>query len=319
MVRRWRVGTRGSRLARIQTDLVIDQLRLAFPHDEFEPVIVRTTGDQDLQRPLSAFGVFGVFVKELERALLDGTIDLAVHSAKDLTTMQPDGLVVSAYTPRGPVHDVLITRHRWDLDSDGLPQLPQGARVATSSVRRQGQLQEWRPDLQLENLRGSVETRLRKLHEQDLDGIMLAAAGLERLGLVDGGSLPVAAGDPVPVGGGYAYYLDPERFVPAAGQGVLAVQVNLSQDEARQRAESIDDAGTRATQLAERAFMLGMGASCAVPIGAWARVEGNQLRLLGYYRDADPPRQEISGPVDDAQELGAQLARQMQRAARPHP
>lgn len=315
MSRLWRIGTRGSQLAQLQTEIVIQRLKRVRPRDQFEPVIIRTAGDRDLHRPISSFNTWGVFVKEIERALLAGEIDLAVHSAKDLTTESDPGLVVGAFLPRGPVHDILITRQQWESDPEGLPQLPSGARLGTSSVRRQGQLREWRPDLQLENLRGNVETRLRKLFDLELDGIVLAAAGLMRLNLLPANALNgfQAAKEPVPLLGGFAYRLDPRRFVPAAGQGVLAIQVRASDEAALQLVAELDDAATRTAQEAERAFMLAMGASCAVPIGAWARREANCLHLVGYYSDSTPARQQIIGPTHRARELGRELAERMKR------
>lgn len=312
MTRLWRVGTRGSNLAQLQTSLVISELARIRPGDRFQTVVIRTAGDRDQSRPLSNFENFGVFVKEIERALLAGEIDLAVHSAKDLTTHMDGALTIAAYPRRGTVMDVLVTRRHWPQDAEGLPLLPVAARVGTSSVRRHGQLKEWRPDLQLENLRGNIETRLRKLTGDDLDGIVLAAAGLERLGLLPAGpSVGQVTAIKTPGGTAYVYPLDPHRFVPAAGQGALAVQVRADREDVVALVAALDDPDTRLSQVAERAFMARMGASCQVPIGALAQREGSSLRLIGYYSASNPSRRQVVGAVQDAYSLGTRLAQEM--------
>ncbi|HEY8450539.1 MAG TPA: hydroxymethylbilane synthase [Bacillota bacterium] len=314
--RSWRVGTRGSRLARAQTAAVVRALERAWPGERFETVTIRTTGDRDRRRPLGAFATNGIFVKEIERALLHGRIDLAVHSAKDLPSESDPGLAIAAFPPRAAVHDVMITPRDWPPDADGLPRLPQGARVGTSSVRRSAQLREWRPDLELHALRGNVDGRLRKLWELELDAIVLAAAGLMRLGLLPGA---FALGQPLeldlpPGRRAHLYPLDPERFVPAAGQGALAVQIRRDDAAAAQLLEPLNDPATEQALRAERSYLEAMGASCAVPIGAYARVGGQELTLYGYYAAAHPPRSLLSGPRTQPEELGRALARKLRAA-----
>lgn len=311
--RTWRVGTRGSRLALAQTRWVIDRLQQARPQDRFETVVIRTTGDADRTRDLSQFETPGVFVKELERALLDGRVDVVVHSAKDVPTTGPGDLVIAAFPPRAWVHDVLVCRRTCPLDPvTRLPALPQGARIGTSSVRRRAQLAAWRPDLQVVSLRGNVDTRLGRVAGGDLDGAVLAAAGLARLGMLpESPSLPAG---PLPLAGFEelcAWPLPLERFVPAPGQGALALQVRAGDEAALALARLLDDPATSLAVRAERAFLAGMGASCAVPIGAAARVDGDTMELLAYYAGAAPAHRRWTGPARLPEDLGCRAARAM--------
>ncbi|HEX6988347.1 MAG TPA: hydroxymethylbilane synthase [Bacillota bacterium] len=313
----WRVGTRGSRLARAQTRSVIDQLQERFPQERFEPVVIRTAGDADRTRDLAQFDAVGVFVKELERALLTGEVDLVVHSAKDLPTLGPEELAVAAFPRRGWTCDLLLCREPWPVDpATGLPALPEGSRVGTASVRRRAQVAAWRPDLRLATLRGNVDTRLRRLAEGEYDGIVLAAAGLARLGLLPGGGAggPGPAGQWMPLSGLeslHAYPLPLDRFVPAPGQGALAVQVRAGDEAVMAMAAGIDDPATSVAVRAERAFLAGMGSSCAVPIGAVGRVAGETLELLTYYAGAEPTHRHWTGPSRLPEDLGRRAARAM--------
>lgn len=309
---RLRLGTRGSVLALAQARRVAERLRSAHPGLELEIVPVRTAGDRAPDRPLHSFAEPGVFVKELERALQAGRIDAAVHSAKDVPTSLPPGLSLEAFPERAPAWDVLVAPQPYAPDARGLPDLPRGARVATGSVRRRAQLVGWRPDLVLVGLRGNVDTRLGRLVEQGLDAIVLAAAGLARLGLLDGaGAAP--PGEPRllhrPDGPAlWVHALDPAVFVPAPGQGALAVEVRAADASARELVRAIDDPAVAAALRAERAFLAAVGATCAVPVGAHAVVEGDRLVLRAYYAAAAQPYASDEGPAADAEGIGRRLA-----------
>lgn len=311
----WRVGTRGSRLALAQTRSVIEQLQALRPQDRFEPVIVRTAGDADRTRDLAEFGTIGIFVKELERALLAGEVDLVVHSAKDVPTVGPDELAVAAFPRRGWVHDLLLCREAWPLDAGTrLPVLPEGARVGTSSVRRRAQLAAWRPDLRLLSLRGNVDTRLQRLAQGEYEAVVLAAAGLARLGMLPGAAAGTASPEPLPVAGFetlYAYPLPLDRFVPSPGQGALALQTRADDQAAVALVRLLDDPATSLAVRAERAFLAGMGSSCAVPIGAFGRVDGDTLELWTYYAGSDPMHRRWTGPARLPEDVGHRAARAM--------
>jgi len=255
-----RVGTRGSALALRQTEETINRLRSCHPGIQVEVVTVRTQGDADQSSPLAAMGR-GIFVTEIERELLAGRLDLAVHSLKDLPTVLPPGLVVGAVLPRQDPRDVLV--NRWGCR---LAQLPAGARIGTSSPRRQAQLRDACPQVSVLPIRGNVETRLKKAVGEDYDGAVLAAAGLIRLGLTEH----------------VAEYLSPQQFVPPPGQGVLAVEVRADDDLLLELLHPVEDATTRYAVAAERAFLEKLGGGCQVPVGAYARSEGELLMLTVY-------------------------------------
>lgn len=310
----WRIGTRGSRLALAQAEDVIDRLRRAFPDDRFERAIVQTIGDADKQRSFAAFNQIGIFVKELERALLDGAIDAAVHSCKDVPTVGPAGLTLAAFPERQFVHDVLLTKQPYPDDLYGLPQLPANARVGTASVRRRAQLLDWRADLDVTVLRGNIDTRLRKLFDEALDAIVLAAPGIARLYAQPGMDALLEAGGAWTLPDGrtvFVYPLNPRRFVPAPGQGALAVQARRDHDAVLAKLAAVNDADTAAALTAERAFLAGMGSTCEVPIGAYATVEHARVRLLVYYLHLPDRYLEAEGPVAEAEALGADLAQQV--------
>jgi hydroxymethylbilane synthase len=290
---RVRVGTRGSRLALRQAELVAEGLRRAWPGLAVDLVAMRTSGDRLATAHLASVGGKGLFVKEIEEALLDGRVDLAVHSLKDLPAEMPAGLTLAVFPARDDPRDVLVSRAGSDLGGLG-----RGARVATSSLRRQVQLLAARPDLAVEPIRGNVDTRLRKLQDGPCDALVLAAAGLRRLGLEPPG----------------AHLLDPELMVPAVGQGTLAVQTR--EDGAiRDRLAPLDDPETRAAALAERAFLAGIGGSCTTPLGAYARRDdGGRLRLSAFVATPDGARflREVAETSSAAPEdLGRDVARRM--------
>lgn len=253
------IGTRGSRLALWQTNHVADLLRAAAPGLRVEIQTISTRGDRILDRPLAEIGGKGLFTEELERALRDRTIDLAVHSLKDLPVQDPDGLVIGAIPKRATPNDALIAR-----DASSLDDLPRGAKVGTSSLRRKAQLLLKRPDLEVVDLRGNVETRIAKVLERnEIDAAVLACAGLERLGL---GHL-------------ISQVLPADVMLPAPGQGALGVQCREDDTELLALLEKLDHADTRAEVTAERALLDGLGGGCQAPIGALARANGAHLNV----------------------------------------
>jgi hydroxymethylbilane synthase len=295
-----RIGTRASPLALWQANYVADRLRPVVAPRSVELIEIQTTGDQIRDRPLGQIGGEGVFTKEIQRALLAGTVDVGVHSLKDLPTIAVEGLVLAAVPPRGPVGDVFVSHRHGRFDA-----LPEGAVVGTGSLRRQAQAWNRRPDLKLIDIRGNVETRLRKLREQDLDGLILAQAGLERLGL----------------GQVVTEVLDSAWMLPAVGQGALGLECRAGDETTRSILSQLDDQSTRQAVLAERSFLLSLGGGCQVPIGALATISGNMLTLRGVVLPPDGRQRledTIGGPAAEAVELGRQLAeRLLQQGARP--
>lgn len=247
------LGTRGSELARAQTALFENALRTAHPHLEISIEIISTSGDEKKNLPQ---GRKGVFTAEIERALLEEKIDVAVHSAKDLPSGLTSGSEICATLPRANVEDVLVAKR-----ADSLSAISKGATVATGSVRRQHQLRWVRPDLQIADLRGNVPTRLRKLAENDWEGIILARAGLERLGR-----------------NGYII-LPNEQFVPAGGQGVIALQIRRDDKRLREMLAAINDDATLLCLRAEREFLRLLQGDCGTPVGVLARLEGEWMNL----------------------------------------
>lgn len=255
------VGTRGSRLAMAQTDMFIRALRSGYPDLRVETRIVATTGDRVRDRPLSALGV-GAFVKELDHQILEGRIDVAVNSLKDMPVDLTPGIAMAAVLPRGPVEDVIIP----DV---AIEDLPGGAIVGTSSVRRRALVLSRRRDLVLRELRGNVPTRLRKLREGEYDAIIVARAGLERLGFE-----------------GEYRILDPQRFVPAVGQGTIAAVCSAG-SPTEEMLRPLDYPPTRAEVEAERRILRLLGGGCSVPIGLWARMRGGSVRIVGVVLSED--------------------------------
>jgi hydroxymethylbilane synthase len=257
--------------------------------------IVKTTGDKITDVPLAKVGTKGLFTKEIEEALLDGRADLAVHSLKDLPTELPAGLVLAAVPEREDPRDAVVGKPLADL--------PPGARVGTSSLRRSAQLRKLRPDLVIESVRGNLDTRLRKLDEGQYDAILLAAAGLKRLGWSDR----------------IAEILPVETMCPAVGQGALAIETRAS-GAGFDAVQAIDHAETHAAVLAERGVLGALGGGCQVPIGAYATVEGGRLRLLGLVASPDGDeaiRGESQGIASEAENLGRALGNDLlERGAR---
>lgn len=269
--RRLRAGTRGSLLARRQTSWVIARIKEACPGLEIEEVIISTRGDQDAETPLPRIGEKGLFTRALEEALLSGEIDFAVHSLKDLPTEMPSGLALGGIPARANPLDALVTPDK----RLGVYELPRGSRVGTSSLRRAAQLRSLRPDLVIAEIRGNLDTRLRKLKGGVVDAVVVAAAGLERMGWDD---LPYTL-------------LDPDLCLPAPGQGALAVEIREGDSLLEEIcARFLDDPQTRQAVTAERAFLEALGGGCQVPLGAYGVVEGNRLELRGIVISRDGER-----------------------------
>lgn len=296
-----RIGTRKSRLAMVQTELVRDLIQAKFPEMEIELVPMSTRGDQILDRSLTSFGGKGVFTKELEEALLAGTVDLAVHSAKDMPMEFPEGLVLGAVLERADPRDVLITR-----SGVCVRDLPAGSVIGTSSLRRELQIKELNPQVQIKLLRGNVQTRLRKLQDGEYDGILLAAAGLERLGLDQPEGL-------------FLEYLDKEQFVPAAGQGILAVEIRNG--ELADVMAAIHSVDAEVMLRAEREYLTLLGGGCNAPCGAYCRRESGRLVMSVMYAadgkhpvhqklDRNLPAEEadVSKHLETAVQLAGELA-----------
>ena len=290
-----RAATRGSTLALEQTEIVAALLRAHYPDLHLEVVTVRTAGDVNQSAPVSQLGD-GAFVRGVEAALLDGRADIAVHSAKDLPSTETPGLVLAAFPERGDARDVLVSR-----TGCGFAELPPGARLGTGSPRRAAIARALRPDLEVAGIRGNVDTRLRKLRDGEYDTIVLAAAGLARLGLLDQVS----------------EYLDPAVWVPPPGQGVLAVQCRAG-DRAEQVLASLDYAATRAAITAERAVLRRLGSGCRAPVGAYAVAADGGLTLRGVLfpeTGGAPVTAERMGAAADAERLGVALADDLLRVS----
>jgi hydroxymethylbilane synthase len=295
-----RLATRGSALALAQSRIVADGLRAAWPELGVELVTVVTEGDRHRDVPAAALGGKGIFTAAVQQAVLDGRADLAVHSAKDLPAAQVPGLVLAAVPERDDPRDVLLARQ----PLAGLDDLAPGARVGTGSPRRVALLQWLRPDLELVPIRGNVDSRVRRVHAGELDAVVLAAAGLRRLGLA-------AAAVP----------LDPESFTPAPGQGTLAVEARADDTRALGLLSALTDRPSRVALRAERAFLQRLGGSCTLPAGAYLRVTGDgPLEIQGFLSALDGKglvRERLRGPAGDPEGLGRGLADRLLDACGP--
>jgi len=287
------VGTRASALALWQTEWAVEKLKKLNPDYTFKVIEIKTKGDKILDVALSKIGDKGLFTKELEVAMLDHEIDFAVHSMKDLPTKLPDGLMIGAICERVEPGDVLVSREGLTFD-----QLPQGARIGTSSLRRRAQLLSHRPDLQIEDIRGNVKTRLEKIVSQNLDATVLACAGMERLGY----------GDKI------TQKLPYEVSLPAVGQGSIGVEMRENDEEILKIVKTIEDQEATWAILAERGLLRTLEGGCQIPIGALGTVDGDSLHLKGLVASLDGKtvlRDEISGKVQDAEKLGIELGRKL--------
>jgi len=289
------IGSRGSKLALWQAEQARERLRLLNPRIDVRIEIIKTTGDVK-NDPLSVIGGKGVFTKELEDALLDGRIDMAVHSLKDLPTILPDGLSIAAICEREDARDALVLRAGSDRGS--LMDLPEGAIVGTSSQRRLAQLKALRRDVEVRDLRGNVDTRIRKLDEGQYDAVILASAGLVRLGLQHRISARIAVSE----------------MLPAVGQGAIAIETRSDNEFAVESASRLDHRETRVACLAERAFLRGLGGGCQFPIAAHAVLDDGLLKLDGLVAKPDGSeilRGSLSRSPDDPEALGSSLAAEL--------
>lgn len=284
------IGTRGSELALWQANHVKIKLETFHPGTNFEVKVIQTTGDQVVDVALSKIGDKGLFTDRIEAELLNGDVDLAVHSLKDLQTRQPAGLTIGAVCEREVANDAFISR-----TGGSVIELPQGARVATGSLRRRSQLLNFRPDLIIEEIRGNVPTRLRKFANSDLDGIVLAYAGLVRLGY----------GDRI------SQLIPTDLMLPAVGQGAVAVEVREGDNEVNALVAKLDHAATRVCIEAERAFLKRLEGGCQVPIGGMASLEGDSVTLNGFVGSLDGRtcfKESVAGSSDSPELLGLRLA-----------
>jgi hydroxymethylbilane synthase len=288
------VATRRGELALAQTQMVIAALRAQHPGVEVRIHEMVTAGDRDRRTALWDLKDTGFFTSHLEEALLAGEADFAVHSLKDLPTQEREGLAVTAVYDRRWPEDCLLARKA----VSALEELPPSAQVGTSSLRRAAQLRHLRPDVQLVPLRGNVQTRLRKLETTGLDAVILARAGLERLGLA----------------GRISFIFDPTRFIPAAAQGALAIQTRRDDEPTVAVVRSIDDEGSRAVSLAERQVLVTMKCGCHAPVGAYAQCRDGTMEIHAFICDIEGRcmiRRRTAGPVSQAIQLGAEMAREL--------
>jgi hydroxymethylbilane synthase len=289
------IGSRGSKLALWQAEQARERLRTLNPQAEIRIEVIKTTGDVK-QDPLSQIGGQGVFTKELEEALIDRRIDLAVHSLKDLPTILPDDLAIGAICEREDARDALVRGP--GVQAESILNLPQGAVVGTSSQRRLSQLKALRPDVVVNDLRGNVDTRIRKLDEGQYDAVILACAGLVRLGLADRISARIPTSE----------------MLPAVGQGAIGIEIRSDNEFAAAAVSKLDHRETRVACLAERAFLRGLGGGCELPIAGHATIDGDRLTLEGLVAKPDGSqilRARSTGPTNQAEAIGAALAAQL--------
>jgi len=287
------IGSRGSKLALFQANWVKSQLEAAHTGLKVVIEIIKTSGDVFLDAPLSQIGGKGLFTKEIEDALLDGRIDLAVHSLKDLPTVLPAGLSLAAVSRREDARDAFLSNAHRSLGA-----LPKGARVGTSSLRRQSQLLQLRSDLEVANLRGNLDTRIRKLDEKQYDAILLACAGLDRLGYQHR----------------IVERLSVQQLCPAVGQGALGIETRETDDETRNRLQCLHHPPTHSAVTAERTFLRRLGGGCQVPIAGHAWIEESRIEMLGVVASTDGQqlfRDQASAPVEQAAAMGSQLAERL--------
>lgn len=292
------IGSRGSKLALWQSEWVKARLEALDPNASVRVEIIKTKGDVMRDVPLATIGGQGAFTKEIETALLERRVDVAVHSLKDLPTVIPEGLAITATPEREDVRDALVLRAGVDSRDASIKNLPDGATVGTSSLRRIAQLRFLRPDIEIKDLRGNVDTRLRKLDAGDYDAIILASAGLRRLGLFERISAPI----------------ETEVMLPAVSQGALGIETRADDAQTNALVSRFDHAPTRACVLAERALLRSLGGGCQVPIAAHANVNGESLRLIGLVAALSGEqviRDEIEGDAADGNGAGEALAARM--------
>ncbi len=294
-----RIGTRGSPLALAQAYETRARLAAAFdlPHEAFEIVVIKTTGDKVLDRPLKEIGGKGLFTREIEEDLLSGAIDIAVHSMKDMPVLQPEGLLLDCYLPREDVRDAFVS-----LKFDSLDALPAGTKVGSSSLRRRAQLTARRPDLEVVEFRGNVQTRMKKLEDGVAGATFLAQAGLNRLGMADVARSAIS----------------PEDMLPAVAQGAIGIERRANDPRTAEMLAAIHDRDTGIRLAAERAFLAGLDGSCETPIAGLAEIDGPMLRLRGEILRPDGSEvlsEDRSAPIAEAAKLGADMARDLRARA----
>jgi hydroxymethylbilane synthase len=297
MTKEFVIGSRGSKLALVQAQTIKTLLELLDPATAVRIEIIKTFGDTKTD-PLSVIGGKGVFTKELEDALLDGRIDLAVHSLKDLPTILPERLVIAAITKREDPRDALVLNKKLRIPKPSIAALPRGAIIGTSSPRRLAQLRNLRADLVINDLRGNIDTRVRKLDEGQYDALVLACAGLRRLGMADRISAALA----------------PVELLPAVGQGALAVEVRADDANAIEIVSKLDHKFTRLACTAERALLRSLGGGCQLPIAGYAIVREKRIRLDGLVAHPQGERivrERIVGGLDEAEQLGTILGERL--------
>lgn len=284
------LGTRGSKLALLQAEYIVSKLKKAFDFLEFETKVIKTTGDKILDKPLAKVGGKGLFVKEIEEALVNGEVDLVVHSMKDVPTDVPKGLEIAAVTKRIDCRDCVISKENIKLS-----ELPVAAKIGTSSLRRRAQLLHFRPDLNIVDIRGNLDTRLNKLKNDNLDAVIVAVAGLERMGLEE------RITEIIPF----------DICLPAAGQGALGIELRSGDNEIKKYAGKLNDKGSFAAIMAERAFLRELEGGCQIPIGAHAYIENEGLTLEGLVSSLDGKsviRDKTQDSLEHFEEIGVKLA-----------
>lgn len=286
------VGTRGSKLALVQTKWVVEELKKTNPEIEFEIKIIKTKGDLITHLPLDKIGDKGLFTKEIEQQLLDKEIDLAIHSMKDMPSILPNGLKFASIPKRQDPRDVLVLREGYKSIVD----LPKGAKIGTGSKRRIYQLLKYRPDLEIVPIRGNIDTRIRKIEDENLHGVVLAAAGLIRAGFENK----------------ISYFLPTDIMVPAPAQGALAIEIRENDSIIEEIVSHIKDEKSEIQVSAERGFLAGVNGSCHIPMGAYCEIKNeNKILLTGLYGDEDGEKlviKSLEGNIEDASKLGFQLA-----------
>jgi len=284
------VGTRGSRLALTQTNSVVERIQKAAPDLIADITVIKTSGDIMQDVSLAQIGGQGVFVKEIEEALLSGGIDLAVHSMKDVPGETPEGLMFAAILPREDMRDVLVSRGNVKMES-----MPRGARIGTGSLRRGAQIKAWMPDLEIIPLRGNIDTRLNKIETENLTGVILAAVGMKRLGYVQQ----------------ITQFLPIELMLPAVGQGALGLQIRKTDTELLKVLAKLNHAQTAMEVSAERSYLRALGGGCRLPIAAYGLIEKQRLTLEGLLaapNGSSVIRDKVWGELGEAEELGRKLA-----------
>lgn len=288
-----RIGTRGSKLALYQAYRVKDELKLKFPNRQFELVVIKTKGDKILDVPLSKIGDKGLFTKELEVAMFNNEIDMAVHSLKDLPTIFPEGTKLGAVLERGTVNDALVSKNNLKLS-----ELTTGHTIATSSLRRKAQLLKINPAFNIVEIRGNVNTRIRKMNEGYCDAMIMASAGLQRLEMDDA----------------ISEILDTETMIPACGQGAIAIEIRDNDTDIEELITQINHKETMITSAAERAFLNTLEGGCQIPVGSTCKIDGDQVKITGFVASIDGNKflkDSVAGPIKEANNMARKLARKL--------